>query len=78
MDVGVSWPEPRLIDNEDGTITDKLTGLIWPKNVEYTPMDWWSAINACNNIADDGMYLLDGSQVGDWRLLNCHGGGSAL
>lgn len=26
---GVPWPSPRLIDNGDGTITDRLTGLMW-------------------------------------------------
>jgi len=26
---GVEWPTPRFTDNEDGTVTDNLTGLIW-------------------------------------------------
>jgi len=29
---GVVWPNPRFTDNEDGTVTDNLTGLIWLKN----------------------------------------------
>src|SRR5215831_10404550 len=29
---GVAWPTPRFTDNNNGTITDNLTGLIWLKN----------------------------------------------
>lgn len=29
---GVAWPSPRFLDNGDGTITDKLTGLMWLKD----------------------------------------------
>jgi hypothetical protein len=29
---GASWPNPRFIDNNNGTITDRLTGLMWVKN----------------------------------------------
>ena len=29
---GVAWPNPRFTDNNNGTITDNLTGLIWLKN----------------------------------------------
>lgn len=29
---GIAWPYPRFIDNDDQTITDKLTGLVWVKN----------------------------------------------
>ncbi|MEO5368045.1 MAG: DUF1566 domain-containing protein, partial [Magnetococcus sp. WYHC-3] len=31
---GVAWsPETRFLVNDDGTVTDTLTGLIWMKNV---------------------------------------------
>lgn len=26
---GAAWPAPRFVDNEDGTLTDGLTGLTW-------------------------------------------------
>ena len=26
---GVPWPNPRFTDNQDGTVTDNLTGLVW-------------------------------------------------
>ena len=29
---GVAWPAPRFTDNSNGTVTDKLTGLIWMKD----------------------------------------------
>lgn len=69
--MGVALPNPRFTDNEDGTVTDNLTGLIWQQDFDYWgAIDWYSAINACNNMADDGQNLLDGSQIGDWRLPN--------
>lgn len=29
---GVPWPDPRFIDNGDGTVTDNLTGLMWTQD----------------------------------------------
>jgi hypothetical protein len=29
---GVAWPKPRFTDNNDGTLTDNLTGLVWLRN----------------------------------------------
>ena len=29
---GVAWPSPRFTDNDDGTVCDHLTGLMWAKN----------------------------------------------
>ena len=29
LEQGVDWPNPRLTDNQDGTVTDNLTGLVW-------------------------------------------------
>ncbi|MGB8579455.1 MAG: hypothetical protein WCD47_01425 [Candidatus Sulfotelmatobacter sp.] len=26
---GVAWPGPRFADNQDGTVMDNLTGLVW-------------------------------------------------
>jgi len=33
---GVAWPSPRFSDNGDGTVIDKLTGLVWSQN-GYAP-----------------------------------------
>ena len=29
LERGAPWPNPRLTDNQDGTVTDNLTGLVW-------------------------------------------------
>ncbi|MBF0551988.1 MAG: DUF1566 domain-containing protein [Deltaproteobacteria bacterium] len=31
---GVAWPNPRFTDNNNGTVTDNLTGLIWLKETD--------------------------------------------
>lgn len=36
---GVAWPNPRFTDNNNGTITDNLTGLIWLKNANCPNID---------------------------------------
>jgi uncharacterized repeat protein (TIGR02543 family) len=61
-----SWdPQARFIDNNDGTVTDTLTGLMWTKN---TPNVWgnWSSVLT-------GVQSLNGSNYlghSDWRLPN--------
>jgi len=32
--LGIAWPSPRLVDNQDGSVTDRLTGLMWTKNCD--------------------------------------------
>ena len=68
-------PDPRFMDNKDGTVTDNLTGLIWPKNTKcFKMMDWESAILAAKSLKDgdcgpdSALILSDGSSAGDWRL----------
>ncbi len=34
IQAGVAWPTPRFIDNDDGTLTDNLTGLMWLKDAD--------------------------------------------
>lgn len=31
IQAGVDWPNPRFTDHGNGTVTDKLTGLMWIK-----------------------------------------------
>jgi len=71
---GVAWPSPRFTNNNDGTITDNLTGLMWTQNANapgpavcnpgatYT---WQDALDyaACLNTNN---YL----GYNDWRLPN--------
>lgn len=69
--MGVAWPNPRFVDNGDGTITDRLTGLIWLQNANcYGRVIWSSAITAANSLADGACGLTDGSSAADWRLPN--------
>jgi hypothetical protein len=68
---GVPWPEPRFTDNGNGTVTDKLTGLIWMKNASVLGAASWSqALIIANGLKSGDADLTDGSVAGDWRLPN--------
>jgi hypothetical protein len=71
---GVAWPTPRFTDNLNGTVTDKLTGLIWTKNANYFGLRTWDqAMSAANSLQSGSKAfpdLTDGSKAGDWRLAN--------
>jgi len=70
---GVASPTPRFTDNNNGTVTDKLTGLIWMKNANaFGTKTWADALIAANGLksGDAGTGLTDGSKPGDWRLPN--------
>jgi len=75
LQLGVPSPNPRFTDNDDGTLTDNLTGLIWLKNANCFGMkDWDGAMNTVKALKDgdcgpdSGLILSDGSFPGDWRL----------
>ena len=70
-----SKPDPRFTDNQDGTVTDNLTRLVWPKNTNCFGMrDWKGALLAAKSLdegdcgPDPELVLSDGSSAGDWRL----------
>ncbi len=69
---GVVSPEPRFVDNGDGTITDALTGLIWTKSASLgnSAMTWSSGLSYANALGGGMDGLTDGSVAGDWRLPN--------
>jgi hypothetical protein len=68
---GVAWPTPRFIDNLNGTVTDKLTGLVWMKNANAFGLQTWEqALSDANSLASGSNGLTDGSNPGDWRLPN--------
>ncbi|MFA5143992.1 MAG: DUF1566 domain-containing protein [Candidatus Omnitrophota bacterium] len=58
----------RFVDNQDGTITDKITGLMWVKEVSAlgapfnAVMNWESALNNCESLVYAGH--------SDWRAPN--------
>jgi hypothetical protein len=80
LQMGVAWPDPRFSDNEDGTVTDNLTGLIWLKNANCPNGEimWSDALTFADSLYDgwtgDGSGedcgLSDGTLAGDWRLPN--------
>ncbi len=74
---GVAWPTPRFVDNGDGTVTDKLTALVWLKDAScselagadaYAKAPWTTAVAAANALSSGTCGLSDGSAPGDWRL----------
>jgi hypothetical protein len=78
---GVVWPTPRFTDNNNGTVTDNLTGLIWPKNANCLDtvgginkslgtLNWADALAWSNSLAAGRCGLTDGSTAGQWRLPN--------
>jgi hypothetical protein len=73
---GVVSPVPRFTDNNNGTVTDNLTGLIWVKDPSCTDLgqagyfSWAEALTAANNLSSGQCGLTDGSVAGDWRLPN--------
>jgi len=46
IQAGLEWPEPRFVDNGDGTVTDNLTGLMWLKDAACLGYrDWQGALD---------------------------------
>ena len=68
---GVAWPETRYVDNQNGTVTDNLTGLTWLRNAGcFAPTVWAGALADANNLSNGACGLTDGSTAGQWRLPN--------
>ncbi len=68
---GVAWPTPRFTDNSNGTLTDNLTGLIWPTAASCFGLQTWSAaLTDATSLASGSCSLSDGSNAGTWRLPN--------
>lgn len=68
---GVAWPEPRFTDNGNGTISDRLTDLVWLKNADcFGVIGWQQALDHAGSLASGACGLADGSTAGTWRLPN--------
>ena len=68
---GINWPVPRFSDNQDGTVTDNLTGLILLKDADcFSHQTWSGALVAASTLKSGDCGLSDGSKEGDWRLPN--------
>jgi hypothetical protein len=65
----------RWCDNDNGTVTDMTTGLIWLQKADWGGQKQWDG-NSNDNAhvragilkAEDEDWLTDGSEEGDWRL----------
>ena len=70
-DKGITWPNPRFTDNNNGTVTDGLTGLVWMKNAGcFAASNWLVALTQANQLASGQCGLTDGSTTGQWRMPN--------
>ncbi|MCK9365151.1 MAG: DUF1566 domain-containing protein [Syntrophales bacterium] len=69
---GAAWPSPRFTDNNDGTVTDHLTSLVWLKKgtCAVQTKTWSDALTYAVGMAEGQCDLADGSKAGDWRLPN--------
>ena len=73
---GVAWPNPRFVDNTDGTVTDMLTGLVWLKDASCADIgpngngtaNFSTALSAAAALANGTCGLSDGSTAGTWRV----------
>ena len=66
---GTSYGAFNFVDNNNGTVTDMRTGLIWLKNANPCgTKNWTSAKTYCSNLASGMAGLTDGSKAGQWRL----------
>lgn len=63
----VAWPVPRFTDNGNGTVTDNLTGLLWPRNANLTgnATSWQEALDFITTMNNTNTYGRS-----DWRLPN--------
>ncbi len=55
-------PPVRLRDNNNGTVTDMITGLVWQKSPVAAGVTWEDALTYCENLSLAG--------YGDWRMPN--------
>ena len=71
IQAGVQLPVFRFTDNNDGTVTDILTGVVWLTNANcFGDRAWAQALADANRLEDGLCGLTDGSIPGQWRLPN--------
>ncbi len=80
LDEGTPWPSPRLVDNNDETVTDRLTGLMWTKdanlmltrNPEFDTNQWVDGAINWQHALDYIALLNTENYLGynDWRMPN--------
>ena len=71
IQAGVEWPAQRFTDNGDGTVTDRLTGLMWLKDGGCLRTKWQSASDTLADLNNyEGQNTCDGytGNYTDWRI----------
>ena len=59
----------EFLINNDGTVTDCKTGLIWMQNANcFVTKPWSDALASCSALASGSCGVYDGSSAGDWHL----------
>jgi hypothetical protein len=58
--VTASIASDRFLNNDDGTVTDVKTGLMWAANDNGIPINWPDAFSYCQNYSGGGHT--------DWRM----------
>src|SRR5438270_6148206 len=53
---GAVWPSPRFTNNNNGTVTDNLSGLIWLRNANCAggTRDWGTALGDIDSLNNSG------------------------
>lgn len=70
---GLAAPGTRFTNNQDGSVTDHLTGLVWLQDAGcFTVSTWATALGQINQLASGQCGLSDGSQAGQWRMPNAN------
>ena len=71
---GVIWPDPRFRNNGDGTVTDKLTGLIWLQDTNcFGSLPWEEGLSGIGDFnVNPVLYSCQNYTAtnNDWRLPN--------
>jgi len=77
---GTAWPTPRLVDNNNGSVTDRLTGLMWTKDAnlmltrdpEFDTNQWVDGAINWQHALDYIALLNSENYLGhnDWRMPN--------
>lgn len=68
---GIVWPLPRFVVNDDGTVLDKLTGLVWLRNARcFDGLGWLGAKKKIDELNDHLPGICKGynGKYEDWRI----------
>lgn len=67
--IGPGGAHAELKDNNNGTVTDTATGLVWLKDANcFGKRDWRWTMFSVSNLSSGGCGLTDKSATGQWRL----------